>query len=492
MPPGVYILGGLKPSAAYAVETSKGLVLIDSGLEAGASELKSELAQLGLDWRGVRAILLTHAHGDHCGGAQYLREMTGARVYAGVGDAGVLRAGEPREAFFSTFYMPNDTPHPTTVDVELHGGESLDFGDVRIRVLATPGHTPGSTCYLMEKAGLRALFAGDVITKLSGHENSRNEASHPLGTYSAYLAPRYRGKAEDFLNSLRQLRALPVPDLVLPGHPGADPTPQSPSLSQKRWEALLDDGIREMETLATRYEADGADFLDGVPKQLLPDLYYLGDFGGQAVYGFFAASQFFLIDAPGGTGLFEFVKARLRQLGREPAGPTAVLLTSGGAEVRAGLAEIVEKCHAQFFASPAALETLRNSCPYGTTLLSAMELPARGWFQVTPIPLRGPRRAPIAYQIEWAGKMVLFPGRIPIKITPQSVAGFASEIARSKTDLQDYLESLEELRGIRPDLWLPATPMDGQNANLYDNDWERVIDENRDIARFILSKAKRN
>ncbi len=185
--PRVHILGGLKPSAVYVVETSEGLVLIDSGLETGASQLKSELTELGLDWHGIRAILLTHPHGDHCGGAQYLREITGAKVYAGAGDAAVLRAGEPREAFFSTFYMPNDAPHPTTVDVELYGGESLAFGDVRFRALATPGHTPGSTCYLMERADLRALFAGDVITRLSSSEDPRNEASKPLGTYSAYL-----------------------------------------------------------------------------------------------------------------------------------------------------------------------------------------------------------------------------------------------------------------------------------------------------------------
>ena len=58
-----------------------------------------------------------------------------------------------------------------------------------------------------------------------------------------------------------------------------------------------------METLLARFEADGADFLDGNPKKLLPDLYYLGDFNGSATYGFFAASKFFLVDAPGGPGL---------------------------------------------------------------------------------------------------------------------------------------------------------------------------------------------
>ena len=237
--------------------------------------------------------------------------MLGAKVYAGRGDAAVLRAGGPREAFFSTFYMPDHNPHPTTVDVELNGGESLVFGDVRILVLATPGHTSGSTCYLMERAGVRALFAGDVISRLRGDPESHSTYARPLGTYSVYLPPRYRGDATAYLSSLRALRALPVPDLVLPGHPRAETEPQSPCLSQQAWEELLDQGIRDMETLLARFKTDGANFLDGNPKRLLPDLYYLGNFKGAAIYGFFAASQFFLVDAPGGPGLKEFVEARL-------------------------------------------------------------------------------------------------------------------------------------------------------------------------------------
>jgi hypothetical protein len=78
---------------------------------------------------------------------------------------------------------------------------------------------------------------------------------------------------------------------------------------------LLDPGPRDMETLLSRYKADGALFLDGIPKQLLPDMYYLGDFNGTCIYGFLASSKFFLVDAPGGPGLLEFVSNRLRQLG---------------------------------------------------------------------------------------------------------------------------------------------------------------------------------
>ena len=478
--PGIHILGELSPSAAYVVETSEGLILVDSGLESEATHLKQQMAKVGLDWRGLR-ILLTHVHGDHCGGAEHLRAATGAKVYAGRGDAPILRTGEPREAFFSTYYMPNNTPHSTTVDVELKGDEAIVVGDVRLRALATPGHTPGSICYLMERANLRVLFAGDVIMMLLGDENPHSELRKPLGTYAAYLAPRYRGDARAFLSSLHQLRALPVPDLVLPGHPRADPTPQSPCVSPKRWEALLDQGIGDMEKLLARYESDGADFLDGNPKRILPDLYYLGEFQGAAVYGFFAASNFFVVDAPGGPGLIDFLNARLRQLGLKPAAPTAVLLTSCGAEATAGLKELVEKCHAQVVASPAGLQSVKELCPAGTTVLSAADLPKKGWFEVTPLPLHGRGLAPIAYQVQWVDKTVLFSGRIPIKINHEAGASLFSDFLESRGNVGDYLTTLDRLHNLKPDIWLPSVASDCQNANLYDSQWEQIIADNRAV-----------
>jgi glyoxylase-like metal-dependent hydrolase (beta-lactamase superfamily II) len=489
--PGIYLLGGLWPSAAYAVETSEGLVLVDSGLQSDAGELKSELAVLGLDWKRIRAILLTHSHGDHVGGAESLRAATGAKVYAGEGDASILRAGQPRVAFFSVFSMP-DMPHPTTVDVSLKGGETLTFGDIRIQCIATPGHTPGSTSFLLEQKGLRALFAGDVIIMLAGDENPRTELRKPLGTYSAYLCPRYRGSAKDSLASLRRLRALRVPDLVLPGHPASDVNPQNPCLSQTRWESLLDGGIHDMEVLLSRYEKDGAGFLDGIPKQLLPDLYYLGDFGGVAVYGFFASSQFFLVNAPGGPGLVEFVSTRLLQLGREPVAPTAVFLTSCGSEETGGLKELVEKWHSQVVASPTGLERLSEICPAGTVILSSQELPRKGWPAISSIPLAGRGVAQVAYQVAWAGKTVLFSGRIPLKINQQSAEALASDLVSGKGNVRDYFASLVKLQKLKPELWLPAVPFEGQNACLYEKHWDQTIDDNLHVVGFLRSRSEGN
>jgi glyoxylase-like metal-dependent hydrolase (beta-lactamase superfamily II) len=467
--PGVHLLGGLDPAAAYVVETADGLALIDAGLDPEADSLRQQMASLGLEWRRMRAVFLTHAHGDPCGGARYLRAATGAKVYAGRGDAAVLRAGGPREAFFSKFAMPEGTPlpPPTTVDVELDGDQVVTVGGVRFQALSAPGHTPGSVCYLMERDGRRILFSGDVILSLG--------AEQPLGTYAAYLPPRYRGDAGAFLASLRRLRALPAPDLVLPGHPCNDPVPVSPTMSQPRWEALLDRGIRELERLQTRYAADGANFLDGVPKKLLPDLYYLGDFRGVAVYGLFASGRFFLVNAPGGPGLGDFVNSRLRQLGRPAAAPAAVLLTAGSPEESAGVAELLAAGCPEVVALPAAWEKVKGSCPAGTRALAPADLSRKGWLPVTPLALGGRGVAPAAYLLPWGGKSVLFSGRVPVKPTWAASKGLRADLARAREDADAYRAALQRLGGLKPDLWLPALPVDGQNANLYDGEWADVL-----------------
>ena len=411
----------------------------------------------------------------------------GAKIYAGQGDAAVLRAGEPREAFFSTFYRPNDAPHPTDLDVELKGGEWLDFGDVQVRALATPGHTPGSTSFLMNRAGIRILFAGDVISSLRGEPESHSEYRRPLGTYSTYLPPRYRGDAHAYLSTLQSLRAIPVPDLVLPGHPRDDTVPQRPCLSQVAWEQLIDLGIRDLETLLERFNSDGALFLDGNPKKLLPDLYYLGTYKGAEIYGLIAAGRFFLVDAPGGSGLRQFVDARLRHLGVPPAGgATTILLTSCGAEATAGLKDMLAEGHGTVVAPSAGIDVIKSSVPETVEVIPAEQIGDEHWFQMTPITLRGRGLAPMAYWLQWGGKSVLFSGRIPIRVKEETKIELMSEISRSTEMAVDYRATMDRLDKLRPDLWLPAVATDGRNANLYDHEWEDILADNRCVSVGIV------
>jgi len=473
--PGVFLLGKTAPAAVYLVETADGLVLVDSGLDADAQAVKSQLRELGFDARALVAILLTHVHADHSLGAGHLRKVSGARVYAGRADCATLRAGGPREAFFSMFHMPHLAPHATAVDVELVGDETLTFGDARFTVLATPGHTPGSVCYLLEYEGQRILFTGDVVQHL------RHPRDGDLGTYAAHLAPAYGGNARDYLASLERLRAMPVPDLVLPGHPLMDVPPESPRMSDQRWHALLDGGISDLRQLVARYDVDGASFLDGTPRELLAGLHYFGNLGSAAVYCLSTPKRLVLFDAPGGPALVEFLKERFQKKGWTGRKVSAILLTSGDDERIAGLAAITREMGCPVLGSKAALVQVRRLCPPGAELLTEADLARTGLPDATAIPLAGRGVGPLAYQFRWAGKTVLVSGAIPVKLSGPALERLCAEVDCRGTGAAAYIQSLARLADVRPDLWLPAEPIQGQNANQYDNDWEKVLQQNRRV-----------
>lgn len=473
---GVHLIGGIGPAAAYVVETSDGLALIDTGLDDDAGALKGEIQKLGLDWKRLRAIFLTHVHGDHCGGAERLRAETGARIYAGQNDVPFITAGGPREAFFSTFRMPDHSPHPTHVDVPLQGGESISVGDATFKILDTPGHTSGSVCYLMERNGLRVLFSGDVIFRLG---------DKPLGTYSAYMAPRYRGNAREYLSSLGELRKLPAPDLVLPGHPSASRGAQSPRFRQQNWDAMLDRGIFEMERLVARLETDGASFLDGEPKQLLTNLYYFGDFKQSAVYGLFADSEFVVMNAPGGAGLYEFLQQALKGLGLPPAKPTTVLLTACGERETAGLSDLIEQTQARVFVAEAGVELIRGKCPPATSILTTNEQDKLTPFSISPMQLGQAGTTSTAYVLRLSNKIIVISGRIPTGGDQRAIEELLSTGKAGMTP-PDYIAVLRGLSPIRPQIWLPLNPVNSQNANLYDGEWQSILEKDYAAAAQLL------
>ncbi len=469
--PGVHLLGAMSPAAVYAIETSEGLVLVDSGSDAEQDKLTRQIVQLGLDPGQVRAVLVTHAHGDHSMGAMPLKRKTGAQIHAGRGDAEPLKRGGPWEAIFSKFEMDGVEIHPTQVDVELSGGESLAFGDTRFHVLATPGHTPGSVCYLLDRGGLRILFSGDTIMSLG----------HVMGTYAAYFPPIYGGDAWAYLASLRALRALPAPDLLLPGHPRSDPVPKSPRLAPTEWQTLLDQGIHELERLVERYETDGGDFLDGNPKEILPGLHYLGDIDGSAMYVLATPGGLLLFDAPGGDALPEWLGEKLRDLGLGSRELTAVLLTSCVPEATSGLPALVSDTGCRVVGSEACLQIVKTHCPPGTEFLSDGWLQTAGWIDVKAVPLADFRPEALGYVLRVNEKTILDSGRVPLHAGASDRRSLRKAPAGPLEIAGTYRQSREALLLVRPDVWLPAAPFEGRNANLYANEWEKTVRYNLNL-----------
>jgi glyoxylase-like metal-dependent hydrolase (beta-lactamase superfamily II) len=472
---GVYMLGSLTPSVAYVIDTSEGLVLIDTGIETNCTALLQQFKHLQLDPSRIKKVLLTHAHGDHVLGAMYLAKLTGAEIYGGTGDVDVLQIGGPREAMFSTYDMPDVELHPTEIDISLSGGETIELGDTRIEVIATPGHTPGSLCFLLERANHRILFTGDTISTISGD----------LGTYGTYLPPRFRSNADDYLTSLKTLRDMDAPDVLLPGHPRIGSEQQQyAEVTEKQWLKILDAGIQEMQLLVERFTVDGRDFLDGNPIEILDGLLYLGDFSDSAVYVIKDRGRLVLFDPPAGAGFLEFLEKRLGRLGEKLGDVDAVALTSCDPATSGGLLRLVQKFNPVVIISRQGRSVLRSRLPNGTKFLEAETLDGNSGWPFRAVVLAGRGLAPVALTLHRNDKQVLISGRILSKLGNQRrVQVLLRDLNTGDGDTKAYLKSLELLEPIRPDIWLPISPVNGQNANLYDDKWQKVIQRNRDALR---------
>lgn len=131
--------------ACYALETSEGIILLDClALEPNHIGLIEDgFAALGLDLHQLKAILVTHGHGDHYGHADYFREKYGAKIYMSKVDYEYARAADDPYSWFP------DGPLLWEVDGFIEGGEEFTLGDTTVTIAATPGHTMGCLSFII-------------------------------------------------------------------------------------------------------------------------------------------------------------------------------------------------------------------------------------------------------------------------------------------------------------------------------------------------------
>lgn len=146
-----------------AVETPRGLLLLDVGLPDGVPVLADALDDEGLSLDDTWAVVVTHQDVDHAGCLAAVVERTGAAVLAHEADAPYLE-GE-RELVKSTAERPMAI-EPTTVDVRLVGGETFATEAGPMTAVHTPGHSPGHTSYHFPDANL--LVAADALNVVDG------------------------------------------------------------------------------------------------------------------------------------------------------------------------------------------------------------------------------------------------------------------------------------------------------------------------------------
>ena len=178
---------GMMDNFCYVVgcESSRQAVVIDPGADVPA--ILAAAADEGLT---ITTIVNTHAHGDHTAGNTELKAQTGARIMIHTEDAG----GFPR------------------ADVLLSDEDQIQVGTISLKVIHTPGHTPGGICLYADGN----LFTGDTLFVGDSGRTDLSGGDRPaLGA------------------SIRRLMQLPEDTVVWPGH-DYGPTPSSTLGWEKR------------------------------------------------------------------------------------------------------------------------------------------------------------------------------------------------------------------------------------------------------------------
>ncbi len=135
----------------YNAKTMKGLILDPA---ADSDTIDANVKMLGVD---IEGILLTHGHFDHIGAADDLKKKYGVKVYAHEDEADVTENGLLN---LSAMFQGNDS---VKVDVRLHDGDVFELCGFSIKLIHTPGHTKGSSCYIINDGEKDRLFSGDTI-----------------------------------------------------------------------------------------------------------------------------------------------------------------------------------------------------------------------------------------------------------------------------------------------------------------------------------------
>lgn len=148
-------------ASAYLLDTEQGLFLIDCGTVEGYGACLDNIRSLGYKPEEVKAIFGTHGHYDHVGAASLFKRDFGTELYLHEADKEQVETADPIRTTAGLLY--GTTFPPCTVDRCLADGSLFDFGNMKLTILHTPGHSPGSLSILLETAQLKILIAADTL-----------------------------------------------------------------------------------------------------------------------------------------------------------------------------------------------------------------------------------------------------------------------------------------------------------------------------------------
>ena len=187
-----FILGPLENNTYLLIDTETSLAaLVDPSVPS--REVLEAIRKAGLH---LNSILITHAHFDHVGGAKYFKNQFGGdpQIYLHQADLQLWQAGGGARDFGFDFDA-GDQP-----DILFEDAQTFNLGNSVIKVLLTPGHTPGHVTFYFPDS--TTAFCGDLIFY---HGVGRTDLAH--------------SNQDDLFNSIKdKIFTLPDNTLLYPGH----------------------------------------------------------------------------------------------------------------------------------------------------------------------------------------------------------------------------------------------------------------------------------
>lgn len=196
---------GTEPASTHIIDTGEGLIMLDSGYFESLYMVMHNMHLMGLDPRNLKYIVHTHGHIDHFGATRALVELTGAKTFLGRADReyanGCLDLSYAKE-------LGMDFVGKFEPDVLVDDGDIIELGNVKIRAVATPGHTPGAMSYFFDVTDGKEVYRAGLHGGMGINTLSREF----LDKYSLPYSLR-----DDFVRSMKRLNEERV-DIFLGNH----------------------------------------------------------------------------------------------------------------------------------------------------------------------------------------------------------------------------------------------------------------------------------
>ncbi len=259
--PGVYqikiVIKGLASGSVnvYLIRDGDYCTMVDTGWDIPASieSLETQLAEIPVKPSSIRKVLITHSHPDHLGLINRLKKQNNTTIYMHCNELDLIKVRYNEEndywpktdLYLQTHGMPPaelstgvshlpDLSSLVSPDILFEGGEEIPAGEYILRVINTPGHTPGHVSFYEPRK--KFLISGDMLLPTIA-TNAAGHIQHMVNPLQQYL------------QSLQTLKGLDI-DLVLPGH-------ESPFTGhRRRIEELLERHRQRSEAVTKAFQSE--------------------------------------------------------------------------------------------------------------------------------------------------------------------------------------------------------------------------------------------